>query len=87
MGFTSDFMPYVGEVPYKLGQLILAGFSGHEMPLICLASKGIAATLRSEKAFGQTGVPKLFKPTVNRLESTKNDILDNLVTTSPTSKL
>jgi glycine/D-amino acid oxidase-like deaminating enzyme len=70
MGFSSDFMPYVGEIPNKPGQLILAGFSGHGIPLICLASKGIAAMLKGEKTFEQTGVPKLFKPTADRWEST-----------------
>lgn len=87
MEFSSDFMPYVGEVSNKPGQFILAGFPGHGMPLICLASKGIAAMLRSEKTFEQTGVPKLFKPSANKLNSTKNDILDSLATPLPTSKL
>jgi glycine/D-amino acid oxidase-like deaminating enzyme len=87
MGFSSDFMPYVGEVPNKPGQFIPAGFSGHGMLLICLASKGIAAMLRGEKAFEQTSVPKLLKPTVDRLESTETDVLDNLATPSPASKI
>lgn len=86
MGFSSDFIPYVGEVPSKPGQLILAGFSGHGIPLICLASKGIAAMLRREKTFGQTVVLKLFKPTVTRLESTKIDILDSLAAPSSMSR-
>jgi glycine/D-amino acid oxidase-like deaminating enzyme len=34
MGWSSDFMPYVGDVPGKLGQLVIAGFSGHGMPQI-----------------------------------------------------
>jgi hypothetical protein len=80
------FILYVGEVPSKPGQLILAGFSGHGIPLICLASKGIAAMLRREKTFGQTVVLKLFKPTVTRLESTKIDILDSLAAPSSMSR-
>jgi hypothetical protein len=87
MGFSSDFMPYVGEVPNNPGQFIPAGYSGHGMLLIGLVSKGIAAMLRGEKAFEQTGVPKLLKPTVDRLESTKTDVLDNLATPSPASEI
>jgi glycine/D-amino acid oxidase-like deaminating enzyme len=87
MGFSSDFTPYVREVPNKPGQFILAGFSGHGMPLICLASKAIAAILKSEKTFEQTDVPKPFKPSVESLNSTKNDILDGIATPLPTSKL
>ncbi|KUJ16406.1 FAD dependent oxidoreductase superfamily [Mollisia scopiformis] len=86
MGWSSDFMPYVGEVPNKPGQLILAGFSGHGMPLICLASKGVAEMLKGEK-FEDTGIPKLFKPSMERLTSEKNEILDSLAKPAPPSKL
>ena len=73
MGWTSDFMPYVGEVPGKPGQLVLAGFSGHGMPQILLAAEGIAQMLKGENRFEEVGLPKLFKPTVERLGSEKND--------------
>lgn len=75
MGWSSDFMPYIGQVPGKPNQLILAGFSGHGMPLIFLASKEIARMLRDNKTFEETGLPKIFKPTEERLRSKKNDIL------------
>lgn len=86
MGWSSDFMPYVGEVPDKPGQLILAGFSGHGMPLICLASNGIANILRGKKV-EDVGIPKLFKPNLERLSSQKNEILDSLARPAPSSKL
>ncbi|KAH0421190.1 FAD dependent oxidoreductase [Colletotrichum camelliae] len=76
MGFSSDFMPYVGEVPAKPGQFILGGFSGHGMPLILLSAKGVVQMLRHGKSFGETGVPSLFQATKERLENTKNSIID-----------
>lgn len=79
MGWTSDFMPYVGEIPGKPGQFINAGFSGHGMPLIYLASKGLARMVQGE-AFEETDLPSMFKPTKERLESQVNEILG--ITTS-----
>jgi len=76
-------MPYVGEVPNMPGQLVIAGFSGHGMAQICLASKGIAAMIKGEK-FENAGIPNLFKPTMNRLISDKNEILDGLIKPSVT---
>lgn len=75
MGWSSDFMPFIGEVPGKNGQYIIAGFSGHGMPIIYLASKALAEMLRGEKAFEDTGLPAVFKPTQERLDSKKNEIL------------
>lgn len=75
MGYTSDYMPYVGDVPDKPGQFIVAGFTGHGMPLILLSAKGIAEMIRGEKSFEQTDLPRLFKPSKERLESEKNEIL------------
>ncbi|KAJ0269189.1 hypothetical protein Brms1b_013661 [Colletotrichum noveboracense] len=76
MGFSSDFMPYVGEVPEKPGQFILGGFSGHGMPLILLSAKGVVQMLRHGKSFAETGIPSLFQATKERLENTKNSIID-----------
>lgn len=78
MGYSSDYMPWVGAVPEKDGQLVIAGFTGHGMPLILLAAKGIAKMLREESAFEETGIPRIFKPTMERLLTKKNDILDGL---------
>lgn len=75
MGYSSDFMPYVGEVPKKPGQLVLAGFSGHGMPLILLNAKAIAQMLLHGKAFEETGVPAVFRATEERLACTDNEIL------------
>ncbi|EQB51303.1 FAD dependent oxidoreductase [Colletotrichum gloeosporioides Cg-14] len=76
MGFSSDFMPYVGEVPAKPGQFILGGFSGHGMPLILLSAKGVVQMLRYGNSFAETGIPSSFQATKERLENTKNSIID-----------
>jgi glycine/D-amino acid oxidase-like deaminating enzyme len=74
MGYSSDFMPSVGDVPGKPGQLIAAGFSGHGMPLIFLSTKGIAEMILQGKKFEDVDVPALFKATQERLSSQTNDI-------------
>ncbi|KUI72488.1 Gamma-glutamylputrescine oxidoreductase [Cytospora mali] len=75
MGWSSDFMPFVGEVPGKNGQFITAGFSGHGMPLIYLATKALSEMVKGEKTFEETDLPAVFKPTQERLDSKKNEIL------------
>ena len=87
MGFSSDYMPYVGEVPGKPGQTVLAGFSGHGMPLILLSAKGISQMLRHGKPFGDTGIPSVFKVTKERLENTRNEIIGGQNPEAPKSRL
>ena len=76
MGYSSDFMPYVGDVPGKPGQIVMAGFSGHGMPAILLTAKGVVQMLRHGAAFEDTGVPLLYRVTEERLKSTKNEIIN-----------
>ncbi|KAI9834771.1 MAG: hypothetical protein M1819_002857 [Sarea resinae] len=76
MGYTSDSLPHIGEVPGKPGQFILAGFNGHGMPVIFLSAKGIAQMIRDGKLYEQSGLPKLFRTSRERLESTENEILN-----------
>lgn len=75
MGFSSDFMPYIGDVPGKPGQMILAGFSGHGMPLILLSAKGVVQMLLHGKSYEETGVPEVFRATENRIASRRNEII------------
>lgn len=69
MGYTSDLMPHVGQIPGKEAQYILAGFNGHGMPQILLTSKGIADMVLQEITFEETGLPTMFKTTQERLSS------------------
>ncbi|PYH93383.1 FAD dependent oxidoreductase superfamily [Aspergillus ellipticus CBS 707.79] len=86
-GAKSDFMPYVGEVPEKPNQVIMAGFSGHGMPLILLCAKALAQMVKDGGAFEDTNIPSVFKVTKERLDSTKNEILDGLQRENLQSKL
>jgi glycine/D-amino acid oxidase-like deaminating enzyme len=87
MGYSSDYMPYIGEVPGKPGQVVMAGFSGHGMPLILRSAKGIVDMIRHGKPFEETGIPSVCQATKERLESTKNDVLEEHKKSYPTSKL
>lgn len=76
MGYTTDSLPHVGRVPNKPGQLIVAGFNGHGMPQVFLSAKGIADMIVRGVEFEDTGLPRLFKTTRERLASKENKILD-----------
>ena len=78
MGYSSDLVPHIGEVPGAPGQYICAGFSGHGMPQIFGASKGVARMVIEGISFEQTGLPALFKDTQVRLDSTVNRMEDSL---------
>lgn len=75
MGYSSDYLPHVGPVPGKPGQLIIAGFSGHGMPQILLSAKGIAKMIREDAPFEETGIPRWYRTTQERLDSTEEKIL------------
>ncbi|KAJ5570335.1 uncharacterized protein N7459_009765 [Penicillium hispanicum] len=87
MGYSSDFMPYVGEMPNRPNQMILAGFSGHGMPLILHCAKAIAEMVRNGSRFENTDVPSVFQITEERLASTRNEVLEGHQTGNPQSKL
>ncbi|KAI1860380.1 uncharacterized protein JN550_011532 [Neoarthrinium moseri] len=72
MGFSSDFMPHLGQVPDKSGQYIIAGFSGHGMPAILLSSKGVATMIREEIPFEKSGLPRVLKTTQERIDAERN---------------
>lgn len=72
MGYSSDLMPYVGKLPQCLGMYMCAGFSGHGMPQIFSASKGVAQMVLRGSNFEETGLPPMFEITQARLESTSN---------------
>ncbi|ETN36629.1 uncharacterized protein HMPREF1541_08907 [Cyphellophora europaea CBS 101466] len=72
MGYSSDLVPHIGEVPGAPGQYICAGFSGHGMPQILLASQGIAKMVVEDVPYEQTGLPRVFKTSQARLDSKAN---------------
>jgi len=76
MGYSSDGLPHVGQVPGKDHQYILAGFTGHGMPQIFLAAEGIAKMVVNGLSFEDTGLPRLFKTTSTRIENGQSNILE-----------
>lgn len=68
MAYTADSLPHVGHIPGKPGQLVIAGFNGHGMPQIFLSAQGIARMIMMGAVYEDTGLPRLFKTTVTRLE-------------------
>ena len=78
MGYSSDFMPHVGEVPDKPGQFIIAGFTGHGMPQILLSSKGLARMMRDGTRFEETGIPRVFRTSKSRITSPRSLMEESL---------
>ncbi|KAJ4017859.1 hypothetical protein NW752_001767 [Fusarium irregulare] len=77
MGYSSDGLPHVGQIPGRQNQFVIAGFSGHGMPQIFLSAKGVASMIMDDVDYKSSGVPKLYQATQERLDSSKNTILDS----------
>jgi glycine/D-amino acid oxidase-like deaminating enzyme len=74
MGYTSDVLPSVGEVPGRKGCYVAAGFDEHGMPVIYLTMKGIAEIVLKDRVLEEVGIPRIYKTTRERLES-EDDLL------------
>lgn len=66
-GTTADELPHCGKVPGKENHYILAGFNGAGMPHIYLTAKGIAKMIREDVPFEESGIPRIFKTTEERM--------------------
>lgn len=78
MGYTTDFLPHIGPVPEKPEQIVIAGFNGHGMPQIFLSALGVARMIVEGTEYGNTGLPRLFEATLERLQSKENRILHGI---------
>jgi glycine/D-amino acid oxidase-like deaminating enzyme len=77
MGYSYDSNPHVGAVPDNKGQFILAGLNGHGMPVVWLAAEGLARMVGEGVAFEQTGMPRLFKTTKERIEGAQGGSVED----------
>lgn len=77
MGYSSDGLPHVGQIPGRQNQFVIAGFSGHGMPQIFLSAKGVASMVMDDVDYKGSGVPKLYQATQERLDCSKNTILES----------
>ncbi|KAG9241026.1 FAD dependent oxidoreductase [Calycina marina] len=75
MGYSTDSLPHVGEVPDRQDIFVIAGFHGHGMPVIFLAAEGVAAIVGQGTPYEKTGLPSIYETSRGRLESQVNDIL------------
>lgn len=72
MGYSWDSHPHVGAVPREDGQYVLAGFNGHGMPVVFLSALGVAKMIADGVEFKDTGVPRLFETSQERLDEVNN---------------
>ncbi|EXJ85630.1 hypothetical protein A1O1_05996 [Capronia coronata CBS 617.96] len=73
MGYSSDLMPWVGELPGKPGIYVLAGFTGHGMPRILGCATAIASLVRGDVQYlSETKIPPPFWITKDRLRMKNN---------------
>ena len=67
MATTADNFAHCGKVPGKENQFVIAGFNGAGMPHIFLSAKGIAKMVKTGIPFEESGIPRIFKSTKERL--------------------
>ncbi|KAL3474549.1 phosphoenolpyruvate phosphomutase-domain-containing protein [Aspergillus californicus] len=72
MGYSVDSSPHIGEVPDQPGKYICAGYDGHGMPVIFLATKGLADMVLNGRSFEDTKLPRIFKTTTERIQNAGN---------------
>ncbi|CAG9993032.1 unnamed protein product [Clonostachys byssicola] len=76
MGYSRDRLPRVGPIPGRQGMFIMAGWTGHGMPQIFLSAKGMASMIVDGISFRETGIPRIFEETQDRLTDARNKVLE-----------
>lgn len=76
MGYSSDRLPRIGPIPDRPGIYIMGGFTGHGMPQVFLCASGMADMIVGGKSYEETGLPRVFKESEERLKDPRNGILD-----------
>ncbi|OCT53760.1 FAD dependent oxidoreductase superfamily protein [Cladophialophora carrionii] len=70
MGYSSDLVPWVGDVPGRPGIFVNAGFTGHGMPRILGCSEALAAVVRGDvHSLKDTSLPAPYWITEDRLRA------------------
>lgn len=77
MGYSRDKLPRLGPVPGRNGVFIMGGWTGHGMPQIFLAAKGMASMVVEDVPYYQTGLPRVFEETADRLKNAPNKVLES----------
>lgn len=63
IGYSFDSNPHISKIPSHSSKFIIASFSKDGMPIIWLATKGLAEIITSSKrlSFKDVGIPRLFE--------------------------
>ncbi|KAJ7878012.1 FAD dependent oxidoreductase [Mycena olivaceomarginata] len=77
MGYTTEGVPYVGELHDKPGAFICAGHHGHGMARIMTCARGLAALVQGA-SWESTGLPECFQPTRERLARPKQVVTHDI---------
>jgi glycine/D-amino acid oxidase-like deaminating enzyme len=87
MGYSADMLPRIGQVPGRKNVFIMGGFTGHGMPQIFLGAKGLSKMVLEGAPYSETGIPRLFEETKDRLASEQNQVLELHTSLPPLAKL
>ncbi|KAJ5138690.1 FAD dependent oxidoreductase [Penicillium bovifimosum] len=87
MGYSRDKIPRLGPIPGRPGMFIMAGWTGHGMPQIFLAAKGMADMVVNDVPFHETGLPRVFEETADRLQNAPNKVLESWYQATQTPRL
>ncbi|KAJ7671178.1 FAD dependent oxidoreductase [Mycena rosella] len=77
MGYTTEGIPYVGELHDKPAAFVCAGHHGHGMARIMTCAKGLAAVIQGA-TWASTGLPECFQPTRERLAAPAQAVVHNI---------
>ncbi|KAJ7354422.1 FAD dependent oxidoreductase [Mycena albidolilacea] len=77
MGYTTEGIPYVGELHDKPGAFICAGHHGHGMARVMTCARGLAALIQGS-SWESTGLPECFQPTRERLARPKQVVTHDI---------
>ncbi|RSH83275.1 uncharacterized protein EHS24_006950 [Apiotrichum porosum] len=87
IGFTPDAVPFVGPLPDKPGQYVIAGFNGHGMARIFHTAPCLADVMVGGMDKWDPTVPTAFIITTERLEKLRAMDTDSVVKSSEEAKL
>ncbi|KAJ6526917.1 FAD dependent oxidoreductase [Mycena vulgaris] len=77
MGYTTEGIPYVGELHDKPGAFVCAGHHGHGMARIMTCARGLAALIQGS-SWASTGLPECFQPSRARLAAPAQAVVHNI---------
>jgi glycine/D-amino acid oxidase-like deaminating enzyme len=78
LGYTSDLLPFVGELPDQSNGYVIAGFNGQGMPRILLCARALIDLVLGRVNKIEELIPEPYLITKTRLETKENCILKHM---------